>query len=225
MRTAAHCSPLTAACHGEFVLVWTHHCIRTNEPVVYAQHRVLETYRTRKEIKAFHRRDMRRYEQEANNRYNRTWPFKQKRPFVMEKGKVGLLGMRLQKLGGWQAHDGGHGFCRSELQHDCKLYKVTNPRASLKAHDYHVLCSMVGQWAFDGLYKHPYEKVVQHVLEAMGNMLVKAVPSIEHEKNITTRVIRAVALLQAMLPSILLDHKWHQFLHIASDLPTLENGF
>lgn len=142
----------------------------------------------------------------------------------MDKEKVGLLGMRLQKLGGWGEHNGGHGFCRSELRHGCKWYKVTNPKASLKAHDYHVLCGMVGQWAFDGLYKHPYEKVVQQVLEAMGNMLVKDVPSIEHEKSITTGVIRAVALLEAMFPSILLDHKWHQLLHIASDLPTWVNS-
>ena len=57
MRTTDHCSPLAAVCHGEFVLVWAHHCIRANEPVVYAQHRVLETCRTWKETKAFHRRD------------------------------------------------------------------------------------------------------------------------------------------------------------------------
>ena len=83
---------------------------------------------------------------------------------------------------------------------------------------------MVGQRAFDGLYKHPYEKVVQQVLEAMGNMLVKDVPSIEHEKAITTGFIRAVALLEAMFPSIFLDHKWHELLHIASDLPTWVNS-
>ena len=52
-----HCSPLTVACHGEFDPVWAHCWIHTNELVVYAQHQVLETYRTRKETRVLHRPD------------------------------------------------------------------------------------------------------------------------------------------------------------------------
>ena len=88
------------------------------------------------------------------------------------------------------------GFCRSELWEGCSWHKVTTISASLKAHDYHIICGTIGRWAIDGLYKKPYEQVVQIIFEAVTNMLAKSFPSSADCFFVEKSLVHAVALLR-----------------------------
>ena len=157
----------------------------------------------------------------TNNRYKRTWPFEQKGPFVMDKEKVGLLGMRLQKLRDWGEHDGVMDlplWASSWSQ----MVQSDEAKASLKAHDSHVLCGYSGSMGIWWFVQTPIRKGGPTSAWIYGHMLVKDVPSIEHGKNITTGVVRAVALLEAMFLQSSWTTNGTTSLY-CSDLPTWVN--
>ena len=159
----------------------------------------------------------RSYEAKVNNRYKKKWTSANEAPFVMGMDNQVHFGERLRTLR-------RKGFCRSELREGCSWHKVTTISASLKAHDYHILCGTIGRWAIDGLYKKPYEQVMQIIFEAVTNMLAKSFPSSADCSFVEKSLVHAVALLEAIFPAFLLDHKWHQMLHLVSDLPTWVNS-
>ena len=159
----------------------------------------------------------RSYEATVNNRYKNKWMSTGEAPFVMKSDNQVCFKERLHIFR-------RKGCCRSELREGCSWHKVTTIPASLKAHDYHILCGTIGRWAIDGLYKKPYEQVVQIIFEAVTNMLVKSFPSSADCSFVEKSLVHAVALLEAIFPAFLLDHKWHQMLHLVSDLPTWVNS-
>lgn len=161
--------------------------------------------------------ESRDYEAKVNNRYKKNWKPTTKAPFVMENDKLVHFKNRLQRFR-------RESYCRSELQDGCSWQKLCSTTASLKTHDYHILCGGIGQWAIDGLYREPYERVVQTVFEALKNMLVKSFSSSSQCSKVKKDIVQAVALLEAIFPAFLLDHKWHQMLHLASDLPAWVNS-
>ena len=157
------------------------------------------------------------YEAIMNNRYRNKWKPTGQAPFVMKSDNVVHFKNRLLKFQ-------RKSFCRSELREGCSWHKLCSTPISLKGHDYHILCGGIGKWAIDGLYRKPYEAVVQTIFEAMSNMLVKSFSSSSQCSQVQKALVQAVAHLEAIFPAFLLDHKWHQMLHLASDLPAWVNS-
>ena len=76
----------------------------------------------------------------------------------MESDKLAHFKNRLQRF--WR-----DSYCRSEHQDGCLSPTVCSSTASLKTHDYLILCGGIGKWAIDDLYREPCERVVQTVLK------------------------------------------------------------
>ena len=159
-----------------------------------------------------------KYEREVNRRYQQCTSANV--PFVMSDANLNVCFQRLQRL------VSGAPTSWRGAKWQFALHKKQHSQPSPNTHDIHMFVGCIGAFALDGRLQQPYGGVLMGLLRAFSLVKVKAIAKpgvvsefVPDQGEIRKNAIVAICNMVAHFPAWLLDHQWHQIMHILDNLP------
>ena len=158
------------------------------------------------------------YEQCVNGRYEGFSA--ETLPVIMNSGALDLCIQRLERLAivaptTWKG-----------MRWQFAVHPSSKHKPKPNTHDIHMFVGCIGAYALDNLLPEPYGATILGLLTALSQVKVKAVAkstghstTLPSASEIRKAAVHAICQLVVDFPAWLLDHQWHQLIHILDNMP------